>query len=446
MIYRFDRFQVDDDDFRLSADGSTVPLEPKTLSVLLYLIRNRSRVIRKGEILDGVWKEANVTESTLTRSIGLLRRALGDDSREPRFIETVPTVGFRFIAKVSVAEAPATPQQDEAPTTPAPTSPAPVEASPSAKPQPLLAHPRRWWLLAGLLAGLIFPILLGWFARRQPEATAPIRSLAVLPLENLSCDPDEEYFAQGITEELITDLGYAKSLRVISRASTAGFKNSQLPLPQIAEQLHVDGVIEGTVLRSNNTIRVTIRLMAAKPERQLWAASYERDARDTITLQNQIAAEAVTQIRSQLTPEEQTRLSVKGRVDPEAYDDYLRARFFLDHEPGQKDKAIPHLEHAIQIDPHFAQGRGAWRGMGDAGCLGRNEQPGGIGESTTVLTGGREPRPSFLGSVCIPGAFADAVSQMERRRGRSSAGHRSRSQQSIRSRAPGAAARAEGAS
>ena len=99
MIYRFDRFQVDDDDFRLSADGSTVPLEPKTLSVLLYLIRNRSRVIRKGEILDGVWKEANVTESTLTRSIGLLRRALGDDSREPRFIETVPTVGFRFIAK-----------------------------------------------------------------------------------------------------------------------------------------------------------------------------------------------------------------------------------------------------------------------------------------------------------------------------------------------------------
>jgi TolB-like protein/DNA-binding winged helix-turn-helix (wHTH) protein/cytochrome c-type biogenesis protein CcmH/NrfG len=369
MIYRFGRFQVDDDDFRLSADGLTIPLEPRTMSVLLYLIRNRNRVIRKGEILDGVWKEANVTEGALTRSIGLLRRALEDDSREPRFIETVPTVGFRFVAKVSVLEAPA-----EAPATPAPTLPAPVEASPSGKPQTqMLAHPRRLWLLAGLLAGLALPILLGWFARRQSEAPAPIRSLAVLPFQNLSNDPDEEYFAQGITEELITNLGYAKSLRVLSRASTAAFKNSQLSLPQIAEQLQVDGVIEGTVLRSNNTIRVTIRLTAAKPERQLWAASYERDARDTITLQNRIAAEAVTQIRSQLTPEEQSRLSVKGRVDPEAYDDYLRARFFLDHEPGQKDKAIPHLEHAIQIDPHFAAAyallgeawglQGVWGGM-----------------------------------------------------------------------------------
>ena len=335
------------------------------MSVLLYLIRNRSRVHPKGELLDGVGKEANVTEGAEPRSIGLLRRALEDDSREPRFIETVATVGFRFVAKVSVLEAPATP---------APTVPAPDEAPPSGKPQTqTLAHRRRWWLLAGLLAGLLLPILLGWLARRQSEAPAPIRSLAVLPFQNLSNDPDEEYFAQGITEQLITDLAYAKSLRVLSRASTAAFKNSQLSLPQIAEQLQVDGVIEGTVLRSNNTIRVTIRLTAAKPERQLWAASYERDARDTITLQNQIAAEAVTQIRSQLTPEEQTRLSVKGRVDPEAYDDYLRARFFLDHEPGQKDKAIPHLEHAIQIDPHFAAAyallgeawglQGVWGGM-----------------------------------------------------------------------------------
>ena len=193
MIYRFGRFQVDDDDFRLSADGLTVPLEPKTLSVLLYLIRNRSRVIRKGEIMDGVWKEANVTESTLTRSIGLLRRALGDDSRDPRFIETVPTVGFRFVAKVSVLETPATPAPAEPP-----TLPEPIEASPSGKPQTLLAHPRRWWLLAGLLAGLILPILLGWFARRQSEVSgAPSQVPRRAPISESLQRPGRRIFCPG---------------------------------------------------------------------------------------------------------------------------------------------------------------------------------------------------------------------------------------------------------
>ena len=349
MIYQVGGFQVDDDDFRLSADGATVPLEPKTMSVLLFLIRHRSRVIRKGEILDDVWKDSNVTEGTLTRSIGLLRRALQDDSREPRYIETVPTVGYRFVAQVRVLEAPDTP--------------ALTGASPSTEPQPrmqsalhsqILSHSQSSWRVTGILAVFMILVPMAWLVHRHSGVPTPIRSLAVLPLQNLSSDPDEEYFAAGMTEELITDLAYAKSLRVISRASTTGFKNSQLSLSQIAERLHVDGVIEGTVLRSNHTVRVTIRLTAANPERQLWAASYERDAKDTIILQNQIAAEAVAQIRSQLRPEEKTRLSAKGRIDPQAYDDYLRGRFFLDQETGQQDKAIPHLEHAIQIDPHFA--------------------------------------------------------------------------------------------
>src|SRR5262249_15912022 len=155
-----------------------------------------------------------------------------------------------------------------------------------------------------------------WFSGRPS-----IQSVAVLPLANLSNDPEYEYFADGMTEQLITDLSYAKPLRVLSRASTMGFKNSSLSVPEIAQQLRVDALIEGTVLRVNDTIRVTIRLTAAKPERQLWAASYERNASDAITLQNQLAADAVRQMRAELTPEGQTQLSLESKINPEAYDE-----------------------------------------------------------------------------------------------------------------------------
>jgi TolB-like protein/Flp pilus assembly protein TadD len=180
---------------------------------------------------------------------------------------------------------------------------------------------------------------------------------------NLSNDPEQEYFSDGITEQLITDLSYAKPLRVLSRSSTIRFKGSHLSVPQIAEQLHVDALIEGTVLRVNDTIRVTIRLTAAKPERQLWAASYERNVSDAITLQNQLAADAVRQMRAELTPAGQTQLNLESRINPEAYDEYLQARFLLHQEGTQKDKAIPHLERAIQLDPNFSA---AYAAMGQA--------------------------------------------------------------------------------
>jgi len=153
---------------------------------------------------------------------------------------------------------------------------------------------------------------------------------------------------------------------VLSRSSTIGFKGSHLSVPQIAEQLHVDALIEGTVLRVNDTIRVTVRLTAVRPERQLWAASYERKVSDAITLENQLAADAVNQMRAQLTPAGRMQLNLESRINPEAYDEYMRGRFFLGLETGQKDKAIPHLERAIQSIlalqermPHWAK-HGHW--------------------------------------------------------------------------------------
>jgi TolB-like protein/Flp pilus assembly protein TadD len=184
-----------------------------------------------------------------------------------------------------------------------------------------------------------------------------------MPFVNLSNDPNQDYFADGMTEELTTDLSYGKSLRVVSRSSTLGFKKSGLSVPQIADRLHVDAVIEGTVLRVNNRVRITISLTTAKPERRVWAESYERDLTDAISLQNRIATDATAQIRTQLTPEQQTRLGVESRINPEAHDEYLRARFLLGEEKGPEDKAIPHLERAIELDPNFGA---AYAALGEA--------------------------------------------------------------------------------
>ena len=170
---------------------------------------------------------------------------------------------------------------------------------------------------------------------------------------------------------------------LIYRESTIAFKGSNLSVPQIAEQLHVDALIEGTVLRANDTARVTVRLTAARPERQLWAASYELNASDLIQLQNQLAADAVNHMRAQLTPQGKTQLNLESKINPEAYDEYMQAQFLLhqDQGAGQYHKAIPHLERVIQLDPDFA---GAYAAMGRAwgleGALGGNRPAGKVQE------------------------------------------------------------------
>jgi TolB-like protein/DNA-binding winged helix-turn-helix (wHTH) protein/Flp pilus assembly protein TadD len=345
VIYRFDRFQVDDEDFRLSADGIAILLEPKALRVLLHLVRNRNRLVRKQEILDGVWREANVTEAALTRSIGLLRKALEDDSREPRFIQTVPTAGYRFIAEVSVLA--------ETPTATVLPHPVPEATRPP-------VSRRRTVLITILVAAVAVVIGTGWLVRKHLDAVAPIRSLAVLPLENLSGDPSQEYFADGMTDELITELARIHDLRIVSRTSVMQDKGSHKSLQQIANELKVDAIVEGSIVRSGGKVRITAQLIDARNDRHLWAQSFEGPSSDIVALQDSVAEEIASQARVVLMPEA-SQHNAKRNVGPAAHDAYLRGRYFFGK--GDVLRSAEYFQQAIAMEPSYAS---AYAGFADA--------------------------------------------------------------------------------
>jgi TolB-like protein/DNA-binding winged helix-turn-helix (wHTH) protein/Flp pilus assembly protein TadD len=349
---QFADFELDLSSGELIREGRRFRLQGQPFQVLCVLLDRSGQVVTREELQRQLWPDETFVDFDhgLNKAIAKLREALEDSKASSRLIETIPRRGYRFTAEVNWV---------------GPRNGMPIAEETTPQPE-RRRFPTRYWLAGGLVFALIVAMAL-WFNRstvsRWLGIRPAIRSVAVLPLVNLSNDPEQEYFSDGITEQLITDLSYAKPLRVLSRSSTIGFKGSNLSVPQIAEQLHVDALIEGTLLRVNDTIRVTVRLTAARPERQLWAASYERKVSDAITLQNQLAADAVRQMRAELTPAGRTQLNLESRINPEAYDEYLRGRFFIDQETAQKDKAIPHLERAIQFDPSFAR---AYAALGEA--------------------------------------------------------------------------------
>jgi TolB-like protein/DNA-binding winged helix-turn-helix (wHTH) protein/cytochrome c-type biogenesis protein CcmH/NrfG len=349
VVYRFDRFQVDDTAFRLTADGAPVSLEPKILRLLLYLIQNRGRLVRKQEILDAVWADAAVTENALTRSVGLLRKALNDDSREPRFIETVPTAGYRFIGEVEVIS----------------TAPAVVLAPAAAEAiLPSRSHPlRRRAIVSGMVVACLFALAaVSWLVAARLHSRPAIRSLAVLPLTNLSGDPTQDYFADGMTDELITELAHVPDLRVVSRTSVMLDKNAKKPLPEIARELGVDAIVEGSTVRSGDRVRITAQLIDARSDRHLWAQSFEGAAGDVLTLQDSVAQQIASQARLVLLP-----LPPRASINPAAHDAYLRGQYFFNKQDF--GHSVEYFEKAISLDPNYASAYAGYATALDASAV-----------------------------------------------------------------------------
>lgn len=344
-FYEFGSFFLDARERLLIQDGKPVPLASKTFEALFVLVRNAGHLVEKEDLLRHLWPGTFVEEANLAKHISLLRKALGERGNGQEYIETVPKYGYRFVAPVF--ERDGTPATAEVP--PVSESPRKFNSEFSAAARthvPALAVAAALAVLIGLSIWPVRDRLLG------RSNAPPIRALAVLPLENLSADPEQDFFADGMTEELTTDLGKISALRVISRTSVIRFKGTRKPLSEIGRELGVDAVIEGTVTRSGNHVRITANLVQVSPERHLWAETYESDLGDILALQGELAQAIAATIRVKLTPEEQTRLASARPVDPEAYQAYLKGQyFFAKFMPEDELKALTYFQKAVEKDP-----------------------------------------------------------------------------------------------
>jgi TolB-like protein/DNA-binding winged helix-turn-helix (wHTH) protein/Flp pilus assembly protein TadD len=357
-------------------DGSErLELPPRVFDTLLALVAHRGEVVEKDELMRIVWPDTIVEENNLNQTIHLLRKVLRDGENGARFIETVPRRGYRFLASVNLTE-----DDPGQTTTPIPFPVA--EAAPQAS-VPELRKKSAQWRLRGFRANrfLIQDLLLAlalvlvasgvYIARRYGPSlfggSDPIRSIAVLPLANLSNDPDQEYFADGMTDELITDLAQVSELRVVSKTSIMQYKGTSKPLPEIGRELGVDAVVEGSVLRSGGRVRITAQLIRAATDRHLWADAYEGDLRDVLQLQSQVAEAITGEVKLILTAQERTRFHTPAHLDPEAYDLYLRGRYFANQRNERSfHTAIDYYNQAVVKDPAFALG---YAGLADCYTL-----------------------------------------------------------------------------
>lgn len=336
---RFGPYELDRQSGELTKFGHKLRLQEQPFQILVLLLDRPGEVVTREQLQQKLWASDTFVdfEHGLNNAIKRLREALLDSADKPRYIETLPRRGYRFIASVEVEAAAAAPAVSVAP-----------EAEAAAKPR----RPG----LAIAAAGALTALVITGFAVRSTWAPKPvIHSVAVLPLANLSGDPGQQYVADGITDAITTELAQVSSLRVVSRTSAMRYRDGSKPVAQIAHELNVDAVIEGSVARQGEHIRVMAELIYAPTDAHFWAGKYDRRIGDALNLQSELAADIAHQVEANLTPDEQSRLARSRSVDPAAYDLYLQARFYsqtLNRESNER--AIALLEKAVAADPTFA--------------------------------------------------------------------------------------------
>lgn len=356
QFYEFGPFRLDSSQHSLQRDGQAVPLEPKVFDLLKVLVQNNGSLLQKEELLKEIWPDTFVEEGNLNRNISILRKVLGEDPSGRSYIETVPRRGYRFVASVKeiAGNGFGTTGIELADRDAKVTNSDLLQAGAKRDPERGIFSARRWLVLGGVviaIAALIFVVM-----RHGSETTAPrIQSLAVLPLQNLSGDPAQDYFAEGMTEALISSLGQIRALRVISRTSMMTFKGTRKTLPEIARELGVDGVIEGSVQQENGRVKMMVQLIQGPTDTHLWARDYERALTDVLKLQGEMARAVAEEIRTQVTPEELALLASAPTVNPAAHQEYLLGRYhFWKFIVDDNQLALDHFERAVQMDPAYA--------------------------------------------------------------------------------------------
>jgi TolB-like protein/DNA-binding winged helix-turn-helix (wHTH) protein/Flp pilus assembly protein TadD len=371
-VVRFGTFEVSLPSGEVRKAGLRIRVQQQPMKLLEILLEHPGEVVTREQLRSRVWPSESFGDfdQALNIAIGKLRNALGDSAESPRFIETLPKRGYRFIADVSVVDTDGRPKRQEPVVGDLPaTDPGhKIQGIGLAVARQRRLLPTRWIIVVLALVIIVsLAILSVWLFRSRASVPTGIRSIAVLPLENLSGDASQNYFADGMTDELITDLAQISALRVISRTSVMVYKGARKPLPQIARELNVDAVVEGTVLRSGDQVRITAQLIEASTDKHLWSQSYEGELRDTLALQNRVASAIADQIRINLTPQEQAALKNVKVVNPEAYESYLKGRYFWNKRTADGLKAaLAYFNQAIEEDPKYAQ---AYSGLADTYAL-----------------------------------------------------------------------------
>jgi TolB-like protein/DNA-binding winged helix-turn-helix (wHTH) protein/Flp pilus assembly protein TadD len=386
-VLRFGTYEVSFQSGEVRKAGLRIRVQQQPMKLLEILLERPGEVVTREELRSRVWPSESFGDfdQALNIAIGKLRSALGDSAENPRFIETLPKRGYRFIADVSVVDGDARPKRPGSADGDLPGSDlkSPERESPGRKtesgvqdagltlapdaPKRRLRPTSRVLIALALVIIVSLPILAVWLFRSRGRPPIGIRSLAVLPLESLSGDASQNYFADGMTDELITDLAQISALRVISRTSVMTYKGARKSLPQIARELNVDAIVEGTVLRAGDQVRITAQLIDASTDKHLWSQSYQGDLRDTLALQDRVARAIAAQIQINLTPREQAALKSARVVNPEAYESYLKGRYFWNKRTADGLKvALAYFNQAIEENANYAE---AYSGLADTYAL-----------------------------------------------------------------------------
>ncbi len=325
--FRLGEFLLEPEEHRLTFKGEEIRLRPKNFDVLLLLVTRQGHLVSKEELLTAAWPDSCVTEGTLRQSIWEIREALGDHEKHQRIIKTVPKVGYKFVGDVRETE------------------------------RGISSHGS--WIWKVLFASAIGVLLLAapWLWRSAPQPGSEVPSIAVLPFRNLSPSPEDAYFSIGMTEEIIAHLLKIENLRVVSLTSVMRYKDTDLPLRKIAEELGVSTILEGSARQADGQVRITAQLIDSESDEHLWGETYEREFSGIFAIQSDVAYRITTALNAKLTSAEENEIEARPTDHPGAYNLYLRGRFLRYESEGDTDKvleAVRCFEDSIGLDPGYA--------------------------------------------------------------------------------------------